>query len=94
MNKNKWIVYILKCSDGSLYTGITDNLVRRLTQHREGKGAKYTRGRAPLTLHHVERFETKGDALRREAEIKRLPTTQKRLLISTEPLDEDRLTMI
>ena len=88
MNQNKWFVYILRCKDNSMYTGITDNLKRRLSQHREGKGAKYTRGRAPLTLHHIEEYETKGEALRRELEIKRLTTAEKRALISEEPLSE------
>lgn len=91
MNQNIWVVYILQCKDNSLYTGITDNLKRRLLQHREGKGAKYTRGRAPLTLHYVETFETKGEALRREMEIKRLTPAKKRMLISEEPLSESEL---
>lgn len=91
MKEKEWIVYILKCKDGSLYTGITDDLKHRLTMHRSGKGAKYTKGRAPLTVHYIERFQTKGDALRREAAIKKLPTANKRALISQSPLPETAL---
>lgn len=84
-----WFVYILRCKDGSLYTGITDNIEKRLAAHRSGKGAKYTKGRGPLTLHYVEQCETKGDALRREMMIKGLKTKEKRKLISTKPLEEN-----
>lgn len=84
-----WFVYILRCKDGSLYTGITDSVKKRLAAHRSGKGAKYTKGRCPLTLHYVEQCQTKGDALRRELEIKALRPSEKRLMISNEPLNED-----
>ena len=85
-----WYVYMLRCGDGSLYTGITDNVLKRLSAHRNGKGAKYTKGRGPLSLHYLERFDTKSDALRREAEIKKLSTARKRELISAEPIGEDQ----
>jgi putative endonuclease len=65
-----WTVYILKCADGTLYTGVTNDIVRRLAQHESGTGAKYTRGRGPLELLHAEQHRTKGRALKREAEIK------------------------
>ena len=73
----KWVLYILECKDGSLYTGITDNLERRLTAHRAGKGAKYTRGRTPLTLRYTEKCENHGAALSREYAVKRLTRAEK-----------------
>jgi predicted GIY-YIG superfamily endonuclease len=68
----KWTVYILKCGDGSLYTGITNDMDKRLGMHRAGKGAKYTRGRGPLAVFYTENHRTKGFALKREAVIKSL----------------------
>ena len=79
--EKKWTLYILQCKDGTLYTGITDDLERRLAQHRAGKGAKYTRGRAPLTLVYQESCENHSHALRREIEIKRLSRPEKLILI-------------
>ncbi len=72
-----WFVYILECADRSLYTGITNNLDKRIKAHAEGKGAKYTRGRGPLILRYTENHPTKGFALQREAVIKSLGRTQK-----------------
>ncbi len=63
-------VYILLCSDNSLYTGITKNIKQRLSQHRNGKGSKYVRSRLPVKLVYKEKCETKSKALKREAEIK------------------------
>ena len=80
MDKN-WYVYMLRCGDGSLYTGITDDVQRRLAVHRSGKGAKYTRGRGPLALVYQERCETKSDALHRELAIKALSRQEKLSLI-------------
>jgi putative endonuclease len=74
-------VYILECADGTLYTGWTTDLAARLRAHETGKGAKYTRGRAPLTLRYVERFADKSQALRREREIKAYSRAQKLALI-------------
>ena len=68
ISEKRWYVYMLQCKDGSLYTGITDDIQKRLDAHRSGKGAKYTRGRGPLTLKYLEICESKGDALRREIE--------------------------
>ena len=65
-----WYVYILKCEDGSLYTGFTNNPDRRLVKHKSAQGAKYTRSRKPVELLHIEEFENKKDALKREREIK------------------------
>ena len=72
-----WTVYILECGDGTLYTGITDDLERRLKAHSEGKGAKYTRGRGPLILRHREELADKGAALKREYAIKQLSKAEK-----------------
>lgn len=77
-----WYVYILRCGDGSLYTGITDDVPRRLAAHRSGKGAKYTRGRGPLELVFTQQVEDKSAALRREAEIKKLRRGEKETLIA------------
>lgn len=72
-----WYIYILRCADGSLYTGVTDDVQRRLEAHRAGKGAKYTRGRGPLTLCYQEAAESRGAAQRREYEIKHLKREKK-----------------
>ena len=76
-----WTVYILECGDGTLYTGITDDLERRLRAHSQGKGAKYTRGRGPLKLRYREEMPGKGAALKREYDIKRMKKNEKMLLI-------------
>ena len=76
-----WTVYILRCGDGSLYTGCTNDLPRRLAAHQSGKGAKYTRSRPPVTLAYQEAVEDKSAALRREIAIKRLRRTEKLALI-------------
>ena len=76
-----WYLYILRCKDNSLYTGITTDVEKRLEAHRAGKGAKYTRGRGPLELVYREECGDHSDALRREAEIKRLPRDEKLKLI-------------
>lgn len=75
-----WIVYILECGDGSLYTGITNNMTRRLEAHVKGSGAKYTRGRGPFVIRYTETYSSKGEALHREANIKKLDTSSKRAL--------------
>ncbi|MBE6956602.1 MAG: GIY-YIG nuclease family protein [Ruminococcaceae bacterium] len=72
-----WYVYILRCGDGTLYTGSTDNVEKRLAAHRAGKGAKYTRGRGPLELAYSEQLPDKSAALRREYEIKQLTRQEK-----------------
>ena len=75
-----WYLYILRCGDGSLYTGITTDVEKRLEAHRTGRGAKYTRGRSPLELVYRETCGTHSDALRREAAIKALPRVEKEKL--------------
>ena len=79
--EHSWHLYILRCGDGTLYTGITNDVEKRLDAHRTGKGAKYTRGRSPLELVYREECGDHSDALRREAEIKRLPREEKLKLI-------------
>jgi len=79
-----WIVYILQCADKTLYTGITTDIEMRMAKHEKGTGAKYTRGRAPYVLIHTEHCETKGHALKREAEIKSLNRQQKLALAGAE----------
>lgn len=74
-------VYILRCNDGSLYTGWTNNLEKRFKAHSEGKGAKYTKGRGPLELVYYEEFEEKNDAMKREYAIKKMTKTQKNDMI-------------
>ena len=76
-----WYLYILKCGDGSLYTGITTDVDKRLEAHRSGRGAKYTRGRAPLEVIYRECCGTHSDALKREMEVKRLSREEKQTLI-------------
>lgn len=76
-----WKLYILRCGDGSFYTGITVNVEKRLETHRSGKGAKYTRGRGPLELVYSEECGDHSAALRRELEIKALSREEKQKLI-------------
>ena len=75
-------VYVLECADGSLYTGYTTDVERRVTEHDRGEGAKYTRGRTPIELVHVERFDSRSAAMAREHEIKQLSRAQKEALVA------------
>ena len=77
-----WYVYILRCGDGSLYTGITTDVPRRLEAHRQGKGAKYTRARLPVKLIYVEGFASKEEAMSAEALLKRKKRPQKERFLS------------
>lgn len=77
----QWSLYILRCGDGTLYTGITVDVEKRFRAHACGKGAKYTRGRGPLSLVYREVCGTHSDALRRELFIKSLPREEKQRLI-------------
>ena len=77
-----WTVYILECSDNTLYTGISQNVNQRIAAHENGKGAKYTKTRGPFKLVYTEQKETKGEALKREREIKNFPRKEKLKLIS------------
>lgn len=77
-----YTLYILKCADDSLYTGITTNLERRVGEHDSGKaGAKYTRGRGPMTVVYRRRFRNRGNASREESRIKKLTRAEKLALI-------------
>ncbi len=75
------LVYVLECADGSFYTGYTTDLERRLAEHNDGTGAKYTRGRTPVTVIHTEHFESKSTAMAREYEIKQLSRDAKERLV-------------
>ena len=81
--------YILSCADGSLYTGWTNDLDRRLAAHNAGKGGKYTRSRRPVTLAYWEEFSTKEEAMRREAAIKTLSRSEKLQLIANKKTAAD-----
>ena len=78
-----WKVYIVKCSDKTFYTGITNNIKLRLETHNLGKGAKYTKSRLPVILVYLEPVDDKSSALRREIEIKKLNRSQKINLINS-----------
>jgi len=81
-----WIIYILKCGDSSLYTGITNNLTKRLTAHGNGHGAKYTKGRGPLEHVYSETAVDRSAAQKRESSIKKLSRAGKLRLIDTSSL--------
>ncbi len=81
MGEALWHVYIVRCRDESLYTGVAAELEPRIAQHNAGKGAKYTRSRRPVTLVYRETAADRGAALRREIEIKRMPVAAKRRLV-------------
>ena len=76
-----WILYILRCSDDSLYTGITNDFPKRIKQHNSGKGSKYTRARLPVSVVYTEDFDIKSSALKREIQIKRLTRSAKLQLV-------------
>lgn len=86
--EDKWYLYILRCGDHTLYTGITTDVEKRLEAHRRGKGAKYTRGRTPLELVYREELESHSLALKREAEVKKLTRTEKEKLIESAVISE------
>lgn len=87
MKKNlPWFVYIVKCSDKTLYTGITKNITKRIEEHNTSPlGAKYTRGRRPVNLLYSQKMKNKSQALKKEWSIKRLSKNKKILLIKKEP---------
>lgn len=78
-----WYLYILRCGDGTLYTGITTDVEKRLEAHRAGKGAKYTRGRLPLELVYRECCENHSHALKRELAVKKLTRQEKEKLVAS-----------
>lgn len=79
--KEGYYIYILSCSDGTLYTGSTNNLPARLEKHNQGEGARYTRGRRPVTLVYSEFAASKSAALKRERQIKKMTRAAKLALI-------------
>ncbi len=79
--EKQWYVYMVQCRDGTFYTGITDNISKRMEVHNAGKGAKYTRSRRPVTLVFSEKEQSHSRALQREHEIKQLTRQQKEGLI-------------
>ena len=81
--KLTWSVYILKCADKTLYTGITNNIARRLKDHESGNGAKYTKGRGPFKLVYQEFMENRSLSTKRESEIKKLNKQEKFALIDS-----------
>lgn len=86
-----WFVYVVRCSDGSLYTGITTDIERRLTEHNESpKGARYTRARRPVTLAGAWEFESRSEAARGEAAFKRLTRAEKLVRLAAAAKPEDR----
>ena len=83
--KRRWLVYLLRCRDGSLYTGITNDLPKRLKAHAAGKASRYTRSRLPIQLAYTEPQRSHSLALKREAAIKKLSRRQKDDLIGGAP---------
>jgi putative endonuclease len=81
----RWYVYVVRCVDGSLYTGISTDVAARVAAHNAGRGARYTRARRPVQLVHVENKRSQSTALRREAAIKALPRRSKLTLVAPEP---------
>ena len=82
--ENTWYLYILRCGDNTLYTGITTDVEKRFEAHQSGKGAKYTRGRGPLELVYRETCGNHSQALKRELQVKALPREEKQNLIAGE----------
>ena len=76
-----WLVYMLECSDNSIYTGITNNLENRLKKHQSGDGAKYLRGRLPIKIIYRELFINRSEATKREISIKKMSKKEKNILI-------------
>jgi len=79
--KDKWFLYLIRCKTGQLYTGITTNVQRRLTEHQCGKGAKYLRGKDPLQLVFQQEIGSRSEALKIESTIKKLPKEAKETII-------------
>ncbi len=86
MTPDVWFVYLARCGDGSLYTGIARDVAARITAHDAGRGARYTRGRGPLAVCAVRRCSSKGQALRLELAVKRLSRRDKEALIGARRL--------
>ncbi len=83
------IVYVLECADGSFYTGYTTDLERRVAEHNSGAGAKYTRGRTPVTVRYYEQYASRSAAMSREYEIKQLRREEKVRLVAEGNTEDD-----
>ena len=81
--RERWFLYILECSDGTFYTGITKNIERRLKAHNEGKGATFTRVRRPVKVIYQEKLKSRAQALIREYAVKALPRKKKEELVAS-----------
>jgi len=81
-SKGPWFLYLIRCKGGALYTGITTDVDRRFAEHQAGKGAKYLRGKAPLTLVFQQKIGSRSAALKAEAAIKKLSNVDKEIIIS------------
>ena len=79
--EKEWYVYIVRCDDGTYYTGITTDVARRIEEHNNGTGAKYTRSRTPVELEESKNFSNRSEASKEEARIKKLTRTKKEKLI-------------
>jgi putative endonuclease len=84
MHRREWVVYLIRCSDESLYCGITNNLKNRLAEHNSGRGAKYTRSRRPVELVGTSFEVTKSDALKLEYRVKQVPASKKNFELTNE----------
>lgn len=84
MKMSNWTLYILKCADNSYYTGISNDLAKRISDHESGKGAKYTRGRGPFEVVYKETLENRSEVSKREIEVKKLSRLEKERLIRSE----------
>ncbi len=82
MNATGWCVYLLRCGDGSLYTGVSNDVLKRVAKHQAGTGARYTRSRPPVALVYVEPQPDRSGALRRELAVKALPKAAKEALVT------------
>jgi putative endonuclease len=83
LNSSTYYIYIAECADGTLYTGYTTDVESRVKTHNDGKGAKYTRSRLPVTIVYTEEYRSKSEAIRREIAIKRLRREKKIALITS-----------
>ena len=89
MDNNQYYFYVLECSDGSYYAGYTNDVTRRVKMHNQGKGAKYTRGRTPVSIVYKKDFSTKSEALKAEYQFKQLDRKEKEQVVKKEPSASD-----
>ena len=94
MKTTPWYLYIVECSDSTLYTGITTDIKRRIREHNSGYGAKYTRGRGPVQLVHIRQYKNRSDASKAEYNFKKLRRTKKLQIIDNFALPGDIVELI